>query len=63
MNIQKILTGIKETGFSDYKIAEMIGGTSQPQIFRIRNGQNPSFELGEKIKNLAKEINPDIFGK
>jgi len=59
MNIQKILSGIKETGFSDYKIAEMVG-TSQPQICRIRKGQNPSFELGEKIQKLAQEIRTDI---
>ena len=62
MNIQKILSSIKETGISDSKIAALVG-TSQPQIFRIRNGQSPKYELGEKIGSLAKEIRPDIFGK
>ena len=62
MNIQKILSSIKETGISDLKIAALVG-TSQPQIFRIRKGQNPNHELGEKIIFVAKEINPDIFGK
>ena len=55
MNIQKILSEIKETGISDYKIAVLVG-TSQPQICRIRNGQNPRYELGEKINQLAKQI-------
>ena len=62
MNIQKILSEIKDTGISDYKIASLVG-TSQPQIFRIRQGQNPKYELGEKINQLAKQIRPDIFGK
>jgi predicted transcriptional regulator len=62
MNIQKILSSIKETGISDLKIAALVG-TSQPQIFRIRKGQNPRYELGEKIGSLGKEIRPDIFGK
>ena len=57
MNIQKILSEIKDTGISDYKIAILVG-TSQPQICRIRNGQNPRYELGEKINQLAKQICP-----
>jgi hypothetical protein len=62
MNIQKILTDIKDTGLSDYKIAPLLG-TSQPQVLRWRTGAtDPSSKSAEKIKKLAEQLRPDIYG-
>lgn len=63
MSIQKILSDIYDSGLSDYEIAVRVD-TSQPQINRIRNGKNKtSYELGEKIMQLAIELRPDIYPK
>ena len=59
MSIQKTLSRIRSTGVSDYEIADLIG-ISQPQINRIRRGltKNTSFDTGEKINALEKELFP-----
>jgi hypothetical protein len=58
MNMQKILTELKDKGFSDYAIAERIG--SAPTIVnRMRNGihKSTTFERGLRIVMMHMEAN------
>ena len=64
MNIQETLKELVKNGVRETYIEEMTG-IPQGTINRIKNGKHKdtSASRGEIIKNFAKEILPDIFGK
>jgi len=62
MNIQKILTDIKNTGLTDLEIGVLIG-TTQPTIHRIRMGRQKRSLFSLEIYQLGKKLCPDIYDK
>lgn len=53
MKVQEMLKDLLELGFSQAAIAESCG-TSQPNIFRVLNGQGVRYELGKAIEDFYK---------
>ena len=62
MNMQMLLTKIKETGMTDKEIGDEIDAASSI-VTRLRNGKHKttSYERGEAIIKLARKRLPDLF--
>lgn len=53
MKVQQMLSELLDLGFSQASIAETCC-TSQPNIFRVLNGQGVRYELGKAIEEMHK---------
>ena len=63
MNIQIALNNIRESGLTDKAIGSIVH-IPQPTVSRLRRGlhKKTSYDRTLAIFNLAKSINPELFG-
>lgn len=48
-SLQEMVTELLESGMTQPQLADMVG-TNQPQISRIKHGQNSEYDLGKRVE-------------